>query len=258
MIQLDALVTRFDAPSVRAIVLFGSFACGDPDAFSDVDLACLLAADAPELPGEGTHLVDGRLVVVSSVRPAEVEAAFTRPEIAVDTIAGLRAGKALLDRDDTFARIQARARDFVWDEAMQTRANAWASRQMVYWIEEVHKGLGGLREGQHDVGRLLNARFGLSWGLSRVVQVHQGVLISGDNAFYEEMAEALGRDSEWVRLRQIAFGIAGDGGAPPSLRAQVTAGLRLYAVTSDLMRNALQPRDASLVEATAALIRMIV
>jgi predicted nucleotidyltransferase len=145
--DFDALVTQFDAPGVRAIVLFGSFARGDPDAFSDVDLVHFLAADAPELPGEGAHLIDGRLVVVSSVRPDGVEAAFTRPEVAVDTIAGLRAGKALLDRDETFARIQARARDFVWDGTMQAKADAWASRQMVGWIEEVYKGLGGLRAG---------------------------------------------------------------------------------------------------------------
>jgi hypothetical protein len=128
---------------------------------------------------------------------------------------------------------------------------------MVGWIEEVYKGLGGLQHGHDEshIGRLLNARFGLSWGLSRVMQVHRGVLISGDNAFYEEVAEAVGRNSEWVKLRQIAFGVAGDDGTPPPLRAQVRAGLRLFAATVDLIHDDLQPEEGPLVEATAALIR---
>lgn len=178
------LVQRFDHPSVQTIALLGSHARGDAGPFSDVDLMRLLAADAPELPDNRTHLVDGQLVNVSSATLADAADWFERPEEVVSHIAGLRVARALLDHDGSFAALQARANTFAWDAAMQERADRWASRQLVGWAEEAHKGLEGLRRG--DVGRLLNARHGCSWGLNHVIQVQRGVLVSGDNAVYDE------------------------------------------------------------------------
>jgi hypothetical protein len=79
---------------------------------------------------------------------------------------------------------------------MQERANHRASAMLVGWIEEVHKGLAGFQ--RNDIGRLLNARHGLSWGLGRVMKVQRGVLISGDNAFYDELSRAMGKQPKWV------------------------------------------------------------
>lgn len=246
----EDLVRRFDAAGVLAIALMGSCARGDAGSSSDVDLLRLIDGPAGP-PGAGSYLIDGRLVVVSDAGPGRVEEWFTRPEVAVTVIAGLRAARPLLDRQGALAAVQRRARAFVWDAAMQAQADAWASREMAGWIEEVHKGLEGLRRG--DVGRLLNARFGLSWGLTRVMQVQRGVLLEGDNAFYGQVAEAVG-SAEWVRLRRMAFGIEGDDGRAPSLAEQVAAGLRLYGVTADLLAPALQPADAPLIAETVALI----
>ncbi|HEV2663909.1 MAG TPA: nucleotidyltransferase domain-containing protein [Blastocatellia bacterium] len=211
----SALIERFDRPDVRAIVLMGSHARGDAGPFSDVDLVRFVSEPSDLKAETHSYLIDGYLVVVSDRGPAEVENWFSAPEEASNVIGGLRSAQPLLDRDQTFAHIQARARSFAWDASMQQKADAWASRLMVGWIEEVHKGLEGLR--RNDLGRLLNARHGCSWGLSRVVQVQRGVLLSGDNAFYDELADAVGWDSEWVRLRRIAFGISGVDGTAPSL-----------------------------------------
>ncbi len=250
-VDLQSLAQRFDAPGASAIALLGSYARGDQGTFSDVDLV-RLHANPPAATGGASHLIDGRLVVVSDVGPAQVEEWFTRPEVVVNVIAGLRAGRALVDREGAFRAVQIRARAFLWDAAMQQRANAWASQQMVGWIEEVHKGLEGLRS--DDTGRLLHARFGCTWGLTRVVQVQRGVLVSGDNAFYDEVAAAMGRGSEWVRLRQLAFGVEEEGRRPLSLRGQVSAGLRLYALTARLIAEALRPEDEPLITETVRLI----
>jgi hypothetical protein len=80
-------------------------------------------------------------------------------------------------------------------------------------------------------------------------------LLSGDNAFYDEPADAVGWDSEWVRLRRIAFGIAGENEATPSLREQVTAGLNLYVVTAEMLVGSLRSEDEPLVAETVRLIR---
>src|SRR3989442_2271142 len=118
------LIARFDRPEALALVLVGSHARGAAGPFSDVDLVRFVPADAPSPAGGGSHLVDGRLVVVSDAPPDEVEAWFVRPELALSRIPGLREGRPLRDRDGFFAALQARARAFAWDAAMQARADA--------------------------------------------------------------------------------------------------------------------------------------
>ena len=246
------LAQHFDAPDVQAIVLMGSHARGDAGPYSDVDLVRFVAEGQGALAGAGSHLIDGVLVVVSNVTPSQVEPWFNEPTQAVNTMTGLRTARVLLDRQATFAPIQARAQAFVWTETLQVKADLWASEQMVGWIEEVHKGLEGLR--RRDPGRLLNANFGLSWGLSSVMKVQRGVLIAGDNGFFNGVAAVVGADSLWSQLCAIAFGVAAVHGRPPSLRERVVAGLHLYVETADLLGAALQPEHAPLVAETVALI----
>lgn len=246
------LAQQFDAPAVKALVLMGSHARGDAGPYSDVDLVRFVAESDGDLPGAGSHLQEGVLIVVSNVTPSQVEGWFIDPKAATDTIAGLRVARALIDRHATFAAIQARAQAFVWDETLQGKADLWASEQMVGWIEEVHKGLEGLR--RRDPGRLLNASFGLSWGLSSVVKVQRGVLVSGDNGFFTEVAAAVGAETAWSQLRAIAFGVADVHGRPPSLRERVVAGLHLYGLTAELLGPAIQPEHAPLIAETIQLI----
>ena len=77
-IDFHALAARFDAPGVRAIALFGSHARSDANALSDVDITRFVGEDTL-LEDDGSHLIDDRLVVVSSVQPQMVEAWFTDP-----------------------------------------------------------------------------------------------------------------------------------------------------------------------------------
>jgi hypothetical protein len=131
---------------------------------------------------------------------------------------------------------------------MQEKANQWVSQQMVGGVEEVHKGLEGLVDGH--IGRLINARHGLSWGMNQVVAVYKGVLLSGDNGFWDEVAAADGVPAEWVVLRSQAFAVNGLDHPSPALRQQIKAGLELYALTAQLVAPALQKGDSELVENT--------
>lgn len=251
-IKVDQLLRRFDSPDTHAIVLVGSYARGDAGPFSDIDLVRFVAATTQ--PGDaGSHLIDDHLVVVSNVLPDEVERWFAEPDAAVEMISGVRSAQPLIDRDGYFASIQARAHAFVWDAAMQERANRWASTQMVGWIEEVGKGLEGLRRG--DVGRMLHARHGCSWGLARVLLVQRGVLVAGDNAFYDALTQLVEPNSEWAQLIDRAFGIAGTNGTVPALPDQVRAGLQLYVLTAELIASALQPHDALMIVHTVTRIK---
>ena len=246
--DFKALTQQFMHPSLQAIALMGSFARGDAGLYSDVDLVRFAKTDSPDLPDNGSHLINGRLVVVSQVSPKEVQQWFTEPEIAVNVIAGVRPGRPLYDPQNHFAYIQQQARQFIWDAPMQQRANAWASQQMVGWIEEVHKGLEGLR--RNDIGRMLNAKHGLTWGMARILIVQQGILLSGDNAFYEQLLATIGENSEWVRWWQIAFGI----GPATTLQEQIRAGLQVYVQTAVYLQDTLNPADKPLIQQSIELI----
>lgn len=253
--ELDGLAARFAGPEVTAIALMGSYARGDAGSYSDVDLVRFAGHDAVAVPGDGSYLVDGRLVVVSTHTPASVERIFTDPAAACESLLGLRMARPLLDREATFAAIQARALAFRWDAAMQARANQYAGDALVGWIEEVHKGLEGLRRA--DTGRLLNAQFGLSWGLSRVMMVQRGVLLAGDNDIWAAINRTVGEASVWVKLRRAAFGLVQPEIGKPLLHQQVAAGLALYVETVALLRDCLVEPAAGMILATTALIQAV-
>lgn len=245
------LVRLCDGPEVAALVLMGSFARAEAGPYSDVDLVRFVR-EASHTESQTLFLGD-QLVVIGTVTPERVERWFTEPGDAVDSILGLRTAKVLLERDGYFSEIQSRANSFVWDTRLQANADVWASGELVGLIEEVHKGLNGLALG--DRGRLLNARFGLSWLLSGVIKVQRGVLLHGDNGIYADLIDALGVESEWVRLRRIAWGIEDEAGVAPTLPEQVVAGLQLYVETVRLLEDAIQPADAPRIYATVERIR---
>jgi hypothetical protein len=246
------LFARFAPDEAAGVLLAGSRARGSAGPFSDVDWVRLSSNDEP-LPGDGSYLIDGRLIIVSTLRPSLIETIFTEPKAACDYIMGLRSAQVLLDRDGQLARLQRRARDFVWDSEMQAKANQWAAEEMVGIIEEAHKGLEGLR--RNDIGRMINARYGLSWMLSNIMKVQRGVLLSGDNGIWHEVNRAVGETTLWVRLRHTAFGIEGVTGQPPTLRDQIIAGLHLYVLTAEQLDGTLPSQEGELVRATVARIQ---
>jgi predicted nucleotidyltransferase len=242
-VETDLLRERFDAPDVKSLVLLGSHARGDAGPFSDIDLLRLVPVGDPRAGQHSSYVVDDHLVVISDVDLDRVEQWFTRPELAVAAVAGLRDGVALVDRADTFVSIRGRAEGFVWDERMRQRGDEWVSAELVGWIEEVHKGLNGLLNGH--AGALLNARYGLTWGMVRIVQVHHGLLCRSDNDFLHVVTAQMGEASQWATMLRRAFGIE-----PSTLADQVRAGLGLYVLTARHVQPAIRPDHAPLVART--------
>lgn len=241
--QLQSLVAHFDAPQVQAVLLVGSYARGDAGPYSDVDILRLTASP---LPGAGSQLWQGKLVNISDVDHATIEAWFTEPERAVDVVLGLRDAQAPLDREGAAEALVARAKAFVWTPELQEKADRWASAQLVGWAEEAHKGLAGLESG--GTGRLLNAQFGLSWGLAKTVRVQRGLMSRSDNDFFTDLQRALAGTS-WFGCLQAAYGLTG-----LPLAGQVRAGIELYVLTAELLEPALQAFDRPVIGRTVALI----
>ena len=265
--ELSSYLEAWTTPRTVAFALLGSYARGDAGRHSDVDVVRFVDGDKHEAEAQSFLLDDSergtkrnddnparwhslqRLVVHSTVTPSQVEGWFTDPGQAVNIIIGLRDGRALWDPQGIFAAIQERAEEFRWTQAHQEKADQLAGKELVGWIEEVHKGLEGLR--RNDTGRLLNARFGLSWGLAWVMRLHKGVLTTSDNTFFDDVIRVVGPESSWALLLSRAFGTSTGGeGAATSLREEVTSGLLLYCETFALLKNALPQRDCPLIEAT--------
>jgi hypothetical protein len=111
-----ALSKQFWVHGVQATILMGSYARGDAGQFSDVDLVRLVSSTASTpLPGTGSHLLNGLLVVVRDTTAEQMERCFSEPQTAVNCVAGVRTARPLSDPDGLFASIQARAHDFTWD-----------------------------------------------------------------------------------------------------------------------------------------------
>ncbi len=242
--RLQALSDAFDAPRVRAILLVGSYARGEAGRYSDVDVLRLVEGPPEDA---GSRLWHGKLVSVSNVERSALEIKFTQPQEAIEIVAGLRLARVLRDKDGSAHALLERARAFIWTPELQRKADRWASVQLVGWAEEAHKGLAGLQKG--DPGRLLNARFGLSWGLARVMRVQRGLLARSDNSFLTDL-EGIFAGTRWLRLLHESYGLT-----DLSLAEQVRAGLELYCLTAELLDAVLQGTDRPLIENTVHLIR---
>ena len=269
-IDLTPHLEEWTTDATVAFALVGSYARGDAGPFSDIDVVRFVDDDEVE-NGSRSFLIDGAggwqsadtseasrpsrtLVVRSTATPSLVESWFTEPIQVVNYVAGLREARPLWDPHGAFAAIQGRARRFVWTPELQERASRLAGQEMVGWIEEVHKGLEGLH--RDDAGRLLNARFGLSWGLVRAVRVQRGILSDSDNTFLSDAIAAAGRESRWAQLLNSSFGAAqGNTDKGPSLHETVRAGLLLYCETFELLREAIAAEHFPLIKETVCLIR---
>ena len=254
-LDINELIQRFDKPDVvQALILMGSYARNEAGPNSDVDLVRFVIAGT-KLSDDGTHLYKKtKLINISTVEPDDYEKWFTDPYEATKWIAGIRIAHALIDREQFFTNgLQIRARDFVWDTVIQLRANIEASRRMVGWCEEVNKGLEGLRR-NHDIGRLLNACHGLSWGLSEVIQIQRGILVTSDNNNYNEVESALSDNIQMTELRRITFGVTGT----YTLRQRVIAGLQFYVLLAEQMSHIWQSDDVGIIQHTVEQIRHFV
>ena len=270
--ELSPFLDEWKTEHTVAFALLGSYARGDAGPHSDLDIVRLVDDDKHEADarsfligiGDGGtwRKEDARalqetpklLVVHSTVTPSQVESWFSEPGQAINIIVGLRDGRALWDPNGIFAAIQLRAEEFVWTPALQDKADQLAGKELVGWIEEAHKGLEGLR--RNDIGRMLNARFGLSWGLAWVMRLHRGVFVTSDNTFFSDLICAVGPETRWAGLLHRAFGIAVRGEDDSfSIREEVTSGLLLYCETFSLLKDAMPRDDVALIEATVSRIR---
>jgi hypothetical protein len=109
--DLGALVAEFADASVRAVALIGSYARGEADAFSDVDLGCFVH-EYPERDRHWSGYRRRRLVAVVFETVAGELAGFRQPATAISSVPAFRSARLLLDREGELAALQRAALAF--------------------------------------------------------------------------------------------------------------------------------------------------
>ncbi|WP_069650135.1 nucleotidyltransferase domain-containing protein [Caloranaerobacter ferrireducens] len=229
-------IKKIDREELEAIALMGSYARGEACKYSDIDIVCFLKeGNEGRLPD--IEIVDSKYLVISYVTREETDKWFCDPEKATECISGLRQSKVIWDPNGYLSSLKKRAEEFKWDSSLQEKANNYASRELVSWVEEVHKALQGLLF--NDIGRMLNGLYGLTYGLFKVVRVQKGILLTSDNSFFKQVIDYFGEESEFAILGKEAFGIDNT----LEVRERVISGLKLFDLITDMLVDILNDDD---------------
>ncbi len=249
---LRSLVAWLDDENTLGIAITGSFARNESDPYSDVDLAHYVR----QKPAADTELyrlrfVDDYLVSLKITTLEAEYAGLRKPEQAIWIIPALRRLFILLDKDGSLAALKEAAATATW-EPLQAGANAYASRELSGYAEEIHKILGGLA--QRDESKTLYAVWGLTRGLATALLVQRGALVPTENAYIDFAQNAAGRTSGWARQFRLAIGLDPLPTGKPAFVGYGVAGLHLYRETFAIFRNILSPEDADTVNRTLEII----
>ncbi len=81
-------------------------------------------------------------------------------------------------------------------------------------------------------------------GLSEVIQIQGGILLSSNNNSFSEVESTLGDNIHMIGLCCITFGVTGT----HTLRQRVIAGLEFYVLLAEQMSNVWQSDDIGIIE----------
>jgi hypothetical protein len=174
---------------------------------------------------------------------AEFHAMLKQPQAVILFVSGKH--QILLDKDGSIARLMAEIESFRWKD-IQAATNANISRWMMLMAENVHKVLREFQ--QENPSGLAFAISKLVAELTRLTALCHRTLITSDSSYYQQVQEAVGRDSAWTRYHRIATDLqVGPTGIVP-LRARGIAILYLYRETLMFAQPVIQTEHREIAE----------
>lgn len=242
---IQSVLERIDSPDVIGVGIVGSYARGQENKYSDVDID-IFVSQLPENPYERFTLRcwDNKLISLKFTLLDDERAALTSPRRAIWAVPGLRGMKILLDKDGSMADLQKAAQDFDWS-SLQSTANEVASEHVMGCAEEAHKILNGLARGHEST--VLYATWGLVSAMLEAVAVQRGIMIISENRYFDLIQDSVGRDSAWTRAFRTAWGL--DAGAS-QFQSRGAAALTLYCLTADMFDELIPEKHREVVKKT--------
>jgi predicted nucleotidyltransferase len=249
---IERITAGLPDEEIAGIVLGGSYARGDANRFSDIDIAPFLREGAPPRKKQLFYR-DGYLVSISYKTVEGVRADMALPNRAIWVVNGFKGARVLLDRDGSITALLREIEAFTWDP-LQQAANDYAGASLAGSAEAVHKLLGDLSPG--DDLALSPTTANLLSNLTDLVAVQRGVLVKSDRTYYRQVQESVGPESAWTRYHNIAAGITPGPPDPQSTpaKSRALAALALYKETLTLVGPFIPPRHR---ETVAQTVRML-
>jgi hypothetical protein len=174
---------------------------------------------------------------------AEFHAMLKQPQAVILFANGKH--QILLDKDGSVARLMAEIESFRWED-IQAATNANISMWMMLMAENIHKVLREFQ--QENPSGLAFAISKLVAELTRLTALCHRTLITSDSSYYQQVQEAVGRDSAWTRYHRIATDLqVGPTGIVP-LRARGIAILYLYRETLMFAQPVIQTEHREIAE----------
>lgn len=125
---------RASHPAVNAVVVVGSFARGDLDQYSDIDLICF----GPDIPEYQLRMMQGRLVSLMGKTVEGAEADLLDPRICGQAVPSWRTSHILFDPTGEARRIKELATEWRWD-LIEERRQRWVASTVIGFAEEISK-----------------------------------------------------------------------------------------------------------------------
>jgi Nucleotidyltransferase domain len=230
----DLLAEFQTDPNVVAVVLVGSAARDEMDAFSDLDLHVVVLEHRPP---DRAYYQDDRLVNINFVDVKNRQEMFTNPWRALWNVLPAVQAKILFDPNGWYSNLQDRAKAFSW-ASVQQAANLEVSTILTANAEESQKILGALRTNNSE--KALYASLGLTSGMAKVGALARGALMTTENRFWSTICAAES-DSRWCELLWAALGMNAE-----SVTTRATAALDLYARSLELHKTCLTLQDSAI------------
>jgi predicted nucleotidyltransferase len=247
---LQASLHKIDSPDVIGVGIVGSYARGQEDKYSDLDLD-IFVHKHPANPYDRYTLRywENTLVSLKYTLLNEERSALTDPRRAIWAVPGLRGMKILLDKDGSMAALQQAAQEFDWSP-LQPAADEYAAEEIMGNAEEAHKILSGLLK-EHE-SKVLYATWGLVKNMLESVAVQKGILIISENRYFDLIQDTLGRESEWTTAFRTASGLDT---FSSQYQARGMAALKLYGLTAAMFDALIPEKHRNVVHKTLQIIR---
>ena len=246
--MIQTLLARLKQPGVIGLAITGSYSREDHTKHSDVDMDIFV----DELPADTytLQILNGKLISLKYIRPADEFDSLTKPERAIWAVPGLRQMQILLDETGQIAKLKQAAHDFNWSK-LQQAANKYAVESLMGCAEETQKIISGLM--QENESKVLYAAWGMFKGLSFAAAVQAGLMIESENRIFSMMQEHFKNNPAWVRAFRLSFGMDVEANTL-AWKTRGNASLDLYEQTYLLFKDLINNKHREVIENTLQLI----
>lgn len=242
---IQSILEKIDSPNVIGVGIVGSYARGQEDKYSDMDVDIYVNKPLED-PNDSYTLRywDSKLVSLKSTLLDDERAALTNPRRAIWAVPGLRGMNIVLDKDGSIAALKKAAQEFDWSP-LQPAADKFAAQEIMGNAEEVHKILNGLARGHEST--VLYGTWGLVKNMLEAVAVQRGLMIVSENRYLDLIQDSMGRDSKWTSAFRTAWGLDS---SSSQYRSRGVAALELYRLCAAMFDELIPDRHRDVVDQT--------